>query len=54
MIKSHVVAILKAGETALMLPSADTVLSAGDQMVMIGERLELDRIAMELSGMAPI
>jgi voltage-gated potassium channel len=54
MIKSHVVAILKAGETALMLPSADTVLSGGDQMVMIGEKQELDRIAMELSGLAPI
>ncbi|BAM07790.1 potassium channel family protein [Leptospirillum ferrooxidans] len=54
MIKSHVVAILKSGESALMLPSAETILSAGDQMVMIGERLELDRIAMELSGMAAI
>ncbi len=49
-LRSHVVAILKKGTSSLMLPAADTVLSEGDQLVMIGDRLELDRVALELLG----
>ncbi|MHB1285017.1 MAG: potassium channel family protein [Leptospirales bacterium] len=51
-IKLHIVAIQPKGASRLILPVAETVIQAGDQMVIIGTRQEVERARLQMGVLA--